>query len=44
MKEHELDLRRQDEFLFMQQETLVVQQDELIRLNGSWARSPASTP
>jgi two-component system chemotaxis response regulator CheY len=34
MKEHELDLRRQDEFLFMQQETLVVQQDELIRLNG----------
>jgi diguanylate cyclase (GGDEF)-like protein len=35
MKEHEQDLRRQDEFLFMQQETLVVQQDELIRLNGS---------
>jgi diguanylate cyclase (GGDEF)-like protein len=34
MKEHELDLRRQDEFLFMQQETLVGQQDELIRLNG----------
>jgi diguanylate cyclase (GGDEF)-like protein len=34
MKEHELDLRRQDEFLFMQQETLVVQQDELLRLNG----------
>ncbi len=34
MKEHELDLGRQDEFLFMQQETLVVQQDELIRLNG----------
>ena len=34
MKEHELDLRRQDDFLFMQQETLVVQQDELIRLNG----------
>ncbi|MGZ6273880.1 MAG: diguanylate cyclase domain-containing protein [Candidatus Limnocylindrales bacterium] len=34
MKEHEQDLRRQDEFLFMQQETLVVQQDELIRLNG----------
>jgi diguanylate cyclase (GGDEF)-like protein len=33
MKEHELDLRRQDEFLFMQQETLVVQQDELLRLN-----------
>jgi hypothetical protein len=26
MKEHELDLRRQDEFLVMQQETLVVQQ------------------
>jgi two-component system chemotaxis response regulator CheY len=33
MKDHELDLRRQDEFLFMQQETLVVQQDELLRLN-----------
>jgi diguanylate cyclase (GGDEF)-like protein len=33
MKEHELDLRRQDEFLFMQQETLVVQQAELLRLN-----------
>jgi diguanylate cyclase (GGDEF)-like protein len=33
MKEHELDLRRQDEFLFMQQETLVVQQNELLRLN-----------
>ena len=33
MKEHELDLRRQDEFLFMQQETLVVQQDELLHLN-----------
>jgi hypothetical protein len=33
MKEHELDLRRQDEFLFMQQQTLVVQQDELLRLN-----------
>jgi hypothetical protein len=31
--EHELDLRRQDEFLFMQQETLVVQQAELLRLN-----------
>ena len=33
MKEHEVDLRRQDEFLFMQQETLVVQQAELLRLN-----------
>ena len=33
MKEHEIDLRRQDEFLFMQQETLVVQQAELLRLN-----------
>ena len=33
MKEHEADLRRQDEFLFMQQETLVVQQAELLRLN-----------
>ena len=33
MKEHEQDLRRQDEFLFMQQETLVVQQAELLRLN-----------
>lgn len=33
MKEHETDLRRQDDFLFMQQETLVVQQDELLRLN-----------
>ncbi|HEX7491858.1 MAG TPA: GGDEF domain-containing protein, partial [Candidatus Limnocylindrales bacterium] len=33
MKEHELDLRRQDEFLVMQQETLVVQQAELLRLN-----------
>jgi diguanylate cyclase (GGDEF)-like protein len=33
MKEHEMDLRRQDEFLFMQQETLVVQQAELLRLN-----------
>jgi diguanylate cyclase (GGDEF)-like protein len=33
MKEHELDLQRQDEFLFMQQETLVVQQAELLRLN-----------
>ena len=33
MKDHELDLRRQDEFLFMQQETLVVQQAELLRLN-----------
>ena len=33
MKEHETDLRRQDEFLFMQQETLVVQQAELLRLN-----------
>jgi diguanylate cyclase (GGDEF)-like protein len=33
MKEHELDLRRQDEFLFMQQETLVVQQAELLHLN-----------
>lgn len=33
MKEHELDLRRQDDFLFMQQETLVVQQAELLRLN-----------
>ena len=33
MKEHELDLRRQDEFLLMQQETLVVQQAELLRLN-----------
>jgi diguanylate cyclase (GGDEF)-like protein len=33
MKEHESDLRRQDEFLFMQQETLVVQQAELLRLN-----------
>jgi diguanylate cyclase (GGDEF)-like protein len=33
MKEHEIDLRRQDDFLFMQQETLVVQQDELLRLN-----------
>jgi diguanylate cyclase (GGDEF)-like protein len=28
-----MDLRRQDEFLFMQQETLVVQQAELLRLN-----------
>ena len=33
MKEHELDLRRQDDFLLMQQETLVVQQAELLRLN-----------
>jgi diguanylate cyclase (GGDEF)-like protein len=33
MKDHEQDLRRQDEFLFMQQETLVVQQAELLRLN-----------
>jgi len=33
MKEHEIDLRRQDDFLFMQQETLVVQQAELLRLN-----------
>jgi len=33
MKEHEVDLRRQDEFLLMQQETLVVQQAELLRLN-----------
>lgn len=33
MKEHETDLRRQDDFLFMQQETLVVQQAELLRLN-----------
>jgi diguanylate cyclase (GGDEF)-like protein len=33
MKEHEQDLRRQDEFLFMQQETLVAQQAELLRLN-----------
>ena len=33
MKEHELDLRRQDEFLVMQQGTLVVQQAELLRLN-----------
>jgi diguanylate cyclase (GGDEF)-like protein len=33
MKEHELDLRRQDEFLLMQQDTLVVQQAELLRLN-----------
>lgn len=33
MKEHEVDLRRQDDFLFMQQETLVVQQAELLRLN-----------
>jgi diguanylate cyclase (GGDEF)-like protein len=33
MKEHEQDLRRQDEFLLMQQETLVVQQAELLRLN-----------
>jgi diguanylate cyclase (GGDEF)-like protein len=33
MKDHEIDLRRQDEFLFMQQETLVVQQAELLRLN-----------
>jgi diguanylate cyclase (GGDEF)-like protein len=33
MKEHEQDLRRQDEFLFMQQKTLVVQQAELLRLN-----------
>ena len=33
MKEHEIDLRRQDEFLVMQQETLVVQQAELLRLN-----------
>jgi diguanylate cyclase (GGDEF)-like protein len=33
MKENEQDLRRQDEFLFMQQETLVVQQAELLRLN-----------
>jgi diguanylate cyclase (GGDEF)-like protein len=37
MKEHELDLRRQDEFLFMQQETLVVQQAELLRLNEELA-------
>jgi diguanylate cyclase (GGDEF)-like protein len=46
MKEHELDVRRQDEFLFMQQETLVVQQAELIRLNeelGSIARLDALT-
>jgi diguanylate cyclase (GGDEF)-like protein len=33
MKEHEIDLRRQDDFLLMQQETLVVQQAELLRLN-----------
>jgi diguanylate cyclase (GGDEF)-like protein len=33
MKEHELDLRRQNEFLSMLQETLVVQQAELLRLN-----------
>ena len=33
MKEHELDLHRQDDFLLMQQETLVVQQAELLRLN-----------
>jgi diguanylate cyclase (GGDEF)-like protein len=38
MKEHELDLRRQDEFLFMQQETLVVQQAELLRLNEELER------
>jgi diguanylate cyclase (GGDEF)-like protein len=37
LKEHELDLRRQDEFLFMQQETLVVQQAELLRLNEELA-------
>jgi diguanylate cyclase (GGDEF)-like protein len=46
MKEHELDVRRQDEFLFMQQETLVVQQAELIRLNeelGAVARLDALT-
>jgi diguanylate cyclase (GGDEF)-like protein len=33
MKEHETDLRRQDDFLFMQQETLVSQQAELLHLN-----------
>ena len=37
MKDHEQDLRRQDEFLFMQQETLVVQQAELLRLNEDLA-------
>jgi diguanylate cyclase (GGDEF)-like protein len=33
MKERELDLHRQDDFLFMQQETLLAQQAELLRLN-----------
>jgi diguanylate cyclase (GGDEF)-like protein len=44
MKEREQDLHRQDEFLFMQQETLVAQQSELLRLNEELAATARLDP